>query len=318
MKSKRWILVLTGVLLACSSVCSLAGRQDEITLLMVPREEGSVQLGMDIANKYPTLLISYKVGANQAVSLNGWTGSQWVHITLDAFHGGDFFKQGPNSALVIEKAGSPIPAALIPPADWCTDASKITTTEIRPLLHLMGQYYDFSFKDWEWFAKRYNLEMDAINPEGLNVSWYHRPMSEHVMPNDPQGESDLQYWISIRRPVVLTESQEPSADDEAAMVSPEETMQDNPLTNDAPAAVILGADSAAEENAEASGSDAAAEEEMTPQGSNGSDADAQEEMTPEGSNGSDAAAEEEMTPEGSNGSDTAAEEEMTPEDQEAQ
>ena len=249
MKNNRWTLVFAGVLVACASVCSLAARQDEITLLMVPREEEAVRLGMDLATKYPTLLISYKVGANQRVSLHGWTGSQWVNITLDAFHGGGFFKQGPNSALVIEQAGSPVPPALIPPEEWCADASKITTTEMRPLLHLMGQYYDFSFKDWEWFAKRYNEEMDAINPEGLNVSWYHRPMSEHVKPNETQGESDLQYWISIRRPAVITESQEPAAED---TMSPDEGAQDNPLTNDAPVAVILGADDAEEEVSEPS------------------------------------------------------------------
>jgi hypothetical protein len=265
MKDKRWILGLAGVLIAFSSVYSFAGRQDEITLLMVPREEESVRLGIDIANKYPTLLISYKVGANQGVSLHGWTGSQWVHITLDAFHGGGFFKQGPNSALVIEKAGSPVPPAVIPPASWCADASKITTTEMRPLLHLMGQYYDFSFKDWEWFAKRYNLEMDTINPEGLNVAWYHRPMSEHVKPNEKQGESDLQYWISIRRPAVITDPQDPSVDGETPMESSEVGVQDNPLTNDAPTAVILGVDDAVEENAEPSDEvavpDSSAEEE---------------------------------------------------------
>lgn len=249
MTNRKSMGCFVAVLMVCSAVFSSAARKDEITLIMVPREEESVRLGMDIANKYPTLLISYKLGANNAISLHGWTGTQWVNVDLDDFHSGDFFKNGPHSALVVEKAGVAVPGEMLPPPGWCSNASKITTTEMRPLLHLVGQYYNFSYKDWQWFSKRYNMDMDAINPEGLNVAWYNKRMSEHLKSSEPQGASDLQYWVSIRQPEVVTAAVIP-VDTEKKEVVPAEEEPENLLTNDAPAAVIMGAADAAEEQPE--------------------------------------------------------------------
>ena len=246
MKNRKSMVCFVAMLIACSAVFSSAARKDEITLIMVPREEVPVRLGMDIANKFPTLLISYKLGANNAVSLHGWTGTQWVNVSLDDFHQGDFFKNGPHSALVVEKSGIAVPGKMLPPPGWCSNASKITTTEMRPLLHLVGQYYNFSFKDWQWFSKRYNMDMDAINPEGLNVAWYNKRMSEHLTASEQQGASDLQYWVSIRQPAVVTATAVPV--DTAAVPAADEP--DNLLTNDAPEAVIMGAADADEEQSE--------------------------------------------------------------------
>ena len=183
-KVVQWLPV---VLILCSAVVSHAARKGELTLLMIPREEETLRVGMDIADRFDTLLISYKLGVNNAVSLHGWTGSEWVNITVDNFQKGDFFRRGPDSALIVTKAGTPVPRKMIPPADWCSSASMITTTELRPLLHLTGQYFNFSYKDWKWFAKRYNMEMDAINPDQLNVAWYHRRMGENLKPANQQG-----------------------------------------------------------------------------------------------------------------------------------
>jgi hypothetical protein len=143
----------------------------------------------------------------------------------------------------------------------------ITTTDLRPLLHLVGQHYDFSYSDWKWFAKRYSMDMDEINPDQLNVAWYHRRLSEHLTPRSDPGISDLQYWVSIRRPVTLVEPSAAEAVVEETAVAPEkmaepeetpepeeapelEEAMDNPLTNDIPAAVIMGAADADEKLAE--------------------------------------------------------------------
>jgi hypothetical protein len=265
MKNRKSMVCFVVLLVACSAVFSSAARKDEVTLVMVPREEGAVQLGMDIAGKYPTLLISYKVGANKAVSLHGWTGTQWVNVSLEDFQSGGFFRKGPDSALVVEKAGFTVPAKMLPPSGWCANAAKITTTEIRPLLHLVGQYYNFSYKEWQWFAARYNVDMDAINPEGLNVAWYHKRMGEHLKPRKQQGASDLQYWVSIRQPEVVTATVAAGStemEDEIA----EEEKPENLLTNDVPAAVIMGAADAAEEQSGAPGpADETAVEDKAPE-----------------------------------------------------
>ena len=286
MRRSKVILWCSVVLMMCSAVVSHAERKGELTLLMVPREEETLRVGMDIANRFETMLVSYKLGANNAVSLHGWTGSQWVNITLDNFQKGDFFRQGPDTALVVRKDGVPMPAKMLPPADWCDSASMIMTTELRPLLHLAGQYFNFSYKDWKWFAKRYNMDMDAINPDQLNVAWYHRRMGEHLTPRDPQGASDLQYWVTIRRPVPLTQPGDTNAVmDQAEAESAEDA--ENLLTNEVPSAVIMGAGDADEEHAaETTGADAgneAVKEEMPAETNPSPDTDADtaaEEKTP--------------------------------------
>ncbi len=247
MKNRTTRILLTLVLVASSAVFSSANRKDEVTLVMVPREDAVVQLGMDIANRYPTLLVSYLIGANETASLHGWSGTQWVNITLDDFRGGNFFRTGPDSVLIVEKDGVSVLDSMIPPPEWCMNVSRITTDEIRPLLHLVGQYYDFSFKEWSWFAKRYGLELDAINPEGLNVAWYNKRMNEHFKSEGPSGPNDLRFWESIRQAV----PEEPVALAEEAPVDPGtnavEEVSGNLLTNEVPSAVIMGAADASEE-----------------------------------------------------------------------
>ncbi|MEI6892526.1 MAG: hypothetical protein V5783_10180 [Pontiella sp.] len=230
-----------------------ADRKSEVTLVMVPREDGAVRLGLDIAHRYPTLLVSYQVLPNQPPSLHGWSGKEWVNISLDNFRTGHFFRTEPDSALVVEKEGTAILETLIPPADWCNAAYRITTTESRPLLHLLGQYYDFKYKDWQWFSAHYKLSMDAINPDGLNVAWYHKRFADNLKKN-PVAVDDLQFWGVIRHPVILEEYPEtveelPETVEEEARPEMElpEDPEVNPLMNAAPEAIVLGAGDAEED-----------------------------------------------------------------------
>ena len=241
---KKSILSFVAVLMVVASTVS-AARKGEVTLVMVPREDSVVRVGLDIANRFPTLLVSYKVMPNKLASLHGWTGKEWVDISLDDFHVGNFFRTGPDSALVIEEDGYPVPETLIPPVGWCDSAYKITTMEARPLLHLVGQYYDFKYKDWQWFSENYKLSMDAINPEGLNVAWYHKRLNDNLK-NNPVAADDLQYWVAIRHPVVIEEIPEIIEEEEQPEIEIPEDPDVNPLTNAVPEAVILGAGDAEE------------------------------------------------------------------------
>ncbi len=247
---KKSVLRLV-VLFICTASTLLASRKDEVTVLLIPREDGALRVGMDIANRYPTLLLSYKVGANGAVSLHGWSGTEWVNVSLEDFHAGNFFRTGPDSGLVIEATGKSVPETIIPPEGWCASAYKITTTELRPLLHLVGQYYDFKYKDWSWFADNYQLPMESINPEGLNVAWYHKRLNENLSKRDAIVAEDLQYWLAIRHQRVkesaetATEAEE-IVEEKESEVEASETPDGNPLTNAVPEAVILGAGDAEE------------------------------------------------------------------------
>ncbi len=278
----RRILTLFSVSFAIgvlSPLCLQAST--DVTLLMVPREEVPVRLGMDVGNRFPTLLLSYRMLPGGAVSLNGWNGVEWIKISPEAFAAGTFAPTSPAAALIVEKPGMPVPESLIPDAQWCAATYKISTAQTRPLLHLLGRHYDFKFRDWTWFSEAYELPLDSINPDGLNVSWYHRRLGENLR-RKPLPDSDLQYLsvVYITPPVVeeeaLAESEKALAESEKALAESEEgstdgpepeslsapaveTVADNPLTNAAPRAVVFdaagSAASADEADAEAADDD---------------------------------------------------------------
>lgn len=243
--------ILVGLVLG-SLVSAYASRMDEVTLVMVPREDSAVRVGMDIASRYPTLLISYQVGAGGALSLHGWTGTEWVNVTPEAFNEGAFFKTAPTDAVLVETDGKPIPEKLLPSEVWCSYVHKISTIDTRPLLHLIGQHYNFKYSDWKWFASNYKLSIEDINPEGLNVAWYNKPMGEHLSKKSTVvGTSDLEYWTVVRQPMgavgsmVFAPADEMPTSEEmdpaAGMESSEGVEGEDPLTNSIPSAVILGA-----------------------------------------------------------------------------
>jgi len=243
MKNRGWMKGMACAVFACGLATSAQARKKERTLVVVPREKATVQLGLDIANRYPILLVSYRVAPNGVLSLHGWAGTKWVDIAPEDYRAGKFFKQAPNTALIVEKKGTPVPEKLVPPMEWCPEVFKITTTQLRPLIHLTGQYFDFSHKDWTWFAKRYSQKIEAINPEGLNTAWYHKRLDDHLKSGKPVGINDLQYWVSIRKPIVVEEDA-PEADVPVA----DEAVED-PFTNAVPPAVIMGAGDVPEEKA---------------------------------------------------------------------
>lgn len=232
-------------------VAAHASRMDEVTLVMVPREDSVVRVGMDLANRYPTLLISYQV-SGAVVSLHGWTGTEWVNVTPEAFREGAFFHTAPTDAVLVEKDGQTFPEMLVPPETWCSRVHKISTTDTRPLLHLIGRHYGFRYSDWKWFASSYKLSIEDINPEGLSVAWYNKPLKEHLTKKTTVvGTSDLEYWSIVRQPMEdLGPTAVPVIDEvpvsEEIVESSEDALSEtvegeDPLTNAIPPAVVLGA-----------------------------------------------------------------------------
>ena len=261
------VVLLSGGLVASSAVATL-----KTALLMLPRENAACRIGMDVGNRYPTLLLTYKVLPNGAISLHGWSGAEWVNVTPAAFRDGEFFTTPPESAIIVAPDANAIPEGLIPSEAWCPSVYVISTLEPRPLLHLIGRHYGFKYNDWKWFSENYRLSLNDINPEGLNIAWYHRQLIENLRRKPGSGNSDLQYLDVIRtsqvdmedvpaetpveRPIESVTNAVDSVDsaEEDAGVSSDE----NPLTNAVPQAVIL-APGDAEESGESASEDAAAE-----------------------------------------------------------
>jgi hypothetical protein len=255
--------ILTWLLIACAIHApwtSFAG--EGITLLLVPREDKLVHLGRDVGARHPTLLISYRLLPNGSVSLHGWSGTEWVNVTPESFAEGSFFLKQPDSAVLVWQEGAQIPEVLIPSHDWCPMAYGIATTEMRILLHLLGRHYDFKYDDWKWFSDSYKMPFESINPDNVNVSWYHRRLRENLNQPAVSAASDLDYYSLLSAPAAVPEGElDVPADEPVNAASEEAADVDNPLTNAVPQATILGAGEAsatADDNADAPGDESEA------------------------------------------------------------
>ena len=226
-------------------------RAEEITLLMVPRDDGPVRIGMDVGNRFPTILLNYMVLPDGSCSLHGWTGSEWVNVSAESFTKGSFFLVEPASALIVTQKDGAVPESLIPPEAWCPSVYRIKTDEVRPLLHLIGRHYDFQYKDWKWFSENYKLTMSQINPEELNLAWYHKRLGENLKDDVIDGSTDLDLLEVIRTAQPdLEEQAEPSPQEPEVIGEPDEAdtsagdqIDGNPLDDPVlPAVIVSGGD----------------------------------------------------------------------------
>ena len=198
---KKWIKWIIGLVCISNLVVLGATKNREVTLVLMPREKILQKVGLDLSERYPLLFITYKVKPNGAISLHGWTGSGWVDIKPKNYVAGSFFKNGPASTLIIEKENVPAPSLLIPPKTWCKKVVKIKTTQLRPLLHLIGRYFNFSYKYWSYFSQRATIALSDINPENYNIPWYKKKLKKQQQPSSFSLKQDLQYWEIIRKPL---------------------------------------------------------------------------------------------------------------------
>jgi hypothetical protein len=165
------LVLLTVMALSVLSLPAQAWRNDEITMLVMPREAIPLQIAQDISRRYPVLIVSYQLSRG-GVKLHAWTGDNWVPVSVAEYTNGTFFAVRPIAAVVVEPKKFYAPE-LLNPTLWCPAFSRITSTDPRTLLHLLGLQFDFPFRHWNQFAKRYGYELEEINPTLHNVHWWH-------------------------------------------------------------------------------------------------------------------------------------------------
>tara|TARA_E500000178_G_scaffold356637_1_gene436401 strand:+ start:5145 stop:5921 length:777 start_codon:yes stop_codon:yes gene_type:complete len=172
---------------------------DGRVLIMVPQDEELVKVGLDLAVRHPSLLVSYRLGAQQTASLKGWTGTEWVYVSVANFLAGDFFREGPDEAIIVE-SNLPFPEALIPDASWCERVAKITTDDVRSVVHLAGRALHFEYRDWKWFSERYRLPMAKLNPSQSGIRWYNRRLGDVIGSQMSRNYEDDENWVVLRAP----------------------------------------------------------------------------------------------------------------------
>ncbi len=165
------LILLTATVLSLLSLPAQAWRNDEITMLVVPREVIPLQIAQDISRRYPVMLVSYQT-VRDDLKIHAWNGDSWVPVSVEDYTNGTFFAVRPKHAIIVEDQKMPAPAVLVPSSSWCESANRLTSTDPRVMLHLLGIYFDFPFRHWNQFAKRYNYSIEEINPTLHNVHWW--------------------------------------------------------------------------------------------------------------------------------------------------
>jgi hypothetical protein len=192
-------LLLFVVALSCISLPANAFWQnDDITMLVVPREEIPLQIAQDISRRYPVLLVSYQVTRGN-LKLHAWNGDNWIFVPVEDYVSGTFFANRPKHAIVIKNENVQAPKVLIPSSLWCEDANTINSTDPRTLLHLLGRHFDFPFSHWNQFAKRYNYSIEQINPTLKNVHWWDLRgdiLLEKLALRDFTADQDKWYYLA--------------------------------------------------------------------------------------------------------------------------
>ncbi len=151
---------------------SAANKKTQITMLVVPRQPLLVQIAQDISRRYTALLVCYQQQGDRT-AIHAWNGKSWVAVSEEAYARGEFFKAGPSHAVIVENGKGSAPKIMTPDGTWCKSGNRISTTDPRAVIHLLGRYFDFPYSYWMQFSQRYNYDLEAVNPSLLNVYWWH-------------------------------------------------------------------------------------------------------------------------------------------------
>ncbi len=231
--------VLT-ILILLSAVCLNAqtNPKKEITMLVVPRDAKTIQIAQDIAEHYPVLIVCYQQTHNLP-KLHAWNGDGWVDISVEDYETGVFFENPPQHAIIIEPENTPAAEVLVPDGTWCKSGNRLTTTDPRTMIHLLGLYFDFPHRHWRALAQAHGLSVADINPGLLNIYWWQYPEKRPTL--DP--EDDMDHWLFLDitppppvEPVVTEEEPIAIAPAEIPAIEVEEKLPETAPAEEAPVA----------------------------------------------------------------------------------
>ena len=191
---KKLFLLTVVVLSALSLPTQAFWQNNDITMLVMPREAIPLQIAQDISRRYPVMIVGYQL-ARGDLKIHAWNGDDWVAVSVEDYASGTFFANRPKHAIIVENEKFSAPAVLVPSSIWCESANRLSSTDPRTLIHLLGLSFDFPFRYWDQFAKRYGFSLEQINPTLNNVHWWNLPGSVLLEKRAQRNFSiDLDKW----------------------------------------------------------------------------------------------------------------------------
>lgn len=185
---RRWMLGLTiTVLAAAAAPVRAAG---EVTLFVAPARYSVLQVMFDVAARRPSAVVSYQGNAETAAPLlHVWQEGEWVQISPEQFRTGAFLGQRPDRVVLIGGADL-LPAVLLQSAqDLAPAVVQVKDMDPASLVNAAGGMLKFTKAEWEWFAKRYNMQLEDTMSKRRTGSWYDQPRSSKRLGPSPLDRS---------------------------------------------------------------------------------------------------------------------------------
>jgi hypothetical protein len=203
---KRTMLGVFALALLVGSlpVAASAATRDGSTLLVVPARYSVMQVAFDLANKHSIVLVSYQGDATTSEPLLfAWNGNEWVKITLQEYADASFVQTAPSRVILVGDEQLLPPALADSAARWCLNVVNIPTIDTATLVNSFASIYSFKKAEWQWFSKRYNLELTDVNEPRRKESWYDRKAYQ---------DEYNQKWGWLNRKTEMQPAAEPAAE----------------------------------------------------------------------------------------------------------
>ena len=149
-----------------------------LTMVVMPARYSVLQVGFDLFNRFPVVLVSYQGDATtESPLIHAWNGEEWVKVSQEDYASAAFLQETPGRVILVgdEKL---LPPAMGGAAAWCPRVETVADIDTAALVNALAKPLSFSQADWKWFAKRYNLDLEDHNAARRTTSWYDRPAYE--------------------------------------------------------------------------------------------------------------------------------------------
>lgn len=213
----RIALVTLLLLVLAASVCEATPRRG-LTLLVVPSRYSIMQIGFDTVRRFGVALVSYQGDASsENPDLFAWNGMEWVKITLQEYADCSFMQAAPTRTVLVGDEDLLPPMLFAYAEGWSVEVLDVPSVRTADIVNSFSKIFSFRKRDWEWFARRYNLELDDLNSERRDASWYDR---------QEYDDKWAHKWKWLRRrsqdpqPVPETEPVEPVGEQPDFMTAP--------------------------------------------------------------------------------------------------
>ena len=201
-KQMRFLTLIILSVTVCSQ--SFGAQPEDPVVVLVPARKQIMNLAFDVAALRPTFLISYQnLGKNVAPFMHIWDANErvWRETNQDFYHQGLHFAAAPGTVYILG-AGDETPNTLSTQPSWAKNLVRLSELNAVSIMNAFSDSLNFSAKEWQWLARRHNLELKDLNEQRRRYGRYGPP--KHAAEKEPiiaKPVSDIQ----IAEPVVTTE-----------------------------------------------------------------------------------------------------------------